>query len=469
MRSYTSVSCYLLITAVMGLGQAIQAADTTVAPATTPAGQTAAAGEAATKEASLPATQGAKDEIPWLIPYTDYRGDLWNRPALTGDWFGLRQDLMDHGMRLDVSLTQILQRNLSGGTKYEGSYQGGLDILFQLDTDKAGLWPGGWFRVKGEARYGQDNNFNTGAIMPVNFDALYPVPGRDEIELSEFNFTQFLATWVGVTLGRYSPRDANVFAHDETEQFLNTAFNINPVMLTTIPQTFLGAGVVLLPMKDVMLTTLVLDSEGKGDEYGFDTAFERGTSIFQQLEVGIKPFGLPGHQRIGWTWSDKSRVRLEQVTSDIVLDWIKYRLGLGDMPTLAHRGSDWSFFYDFDQYLYVVPGSKDRGIGVFGRFGMTDGVVSPIGSFYSLGVSGKGMIPGRDNDTFGVGYYYLAVSDKLGPILSKLANDEQGVEIYYNLAVTPWLHITPDLQIIDPARKSVDTTVVAGIRMKIDF
>ena len=46
---------------------------------------------------------------------------------------------------------------------------------------------------------------------------------------------------------------------------------------------------------------------------------------------------------------------------------------------------------------------------------------------------------------------------------------EQGVELYYNIAVTPWLHVTPDLQIISPAGKSVDTTVVAGLRVKIDF
>lgn len=41
--------------------------------------------------------------------------------------------------------------------------------------------------------------------------------------------------------------------------------------------------------------------------------------------------------------------------------------------------------------------------------------------------------------------------------------------MYYNIAITPWCHVTPDLQIIDPARSSVDTTVVAALRVKIDF
>ena len=410
------------------------------------------------------------DGMPWLVPWVDYRGDLWTRPALTGDWLGARQSLMDKGIRFDVSLTQIIQRNLAGGTDYRCGYQGGLDLTFRLDTGKAGLWPGGLLKIKAEARYGRDNNSNTGALMPVNFDSLYPVPGEDSMQLTEFNYTQFLAPWVGVTLGRYSPREVNVFSGDETEQFLNTAFNINPAYATTFPQTFLGAGVLLLPHEDIALTTLVLDAEGLAEECGFDTVFERGTSVFQQLDVGIRPFDLPGHQRVGWTWSDRSRFRLGQLTGDLIIDWIKFRLGLGERPTLAHAGSDWSFFYDFDQYLYVVPGSQDRGIGVFGRFGVTDGRVNPVEQFYSIGIGGKGMIPRRENDSFGVGYYYLDLSDKIGPITSRfLDNNEQGVELYYNIAVTPWLKITPDIQAIKPLRDGVDCTWVAGLRVKMEF
>lgn len=79
------------------------------------------------------------------------------------------------------------------------------------------------------------------------------------------------------------------------------------------------------------------------------------------------------------------------------------------------------------------------------------------------------MIPSRDNDSFGLGYYYLAISDEFPRVIERRTQDEQGVELYYNIAITPWLHITPDLQVIEPAREDVDATVVAGVRMKIDF
>ena len=69
-----------------------------------------------------------------------------------------------------------------------------------------------------------------------------------------------------------------------------------------------------------------------------------------------------------------------------------------------------------------------------------------------------------------MGYYYLDISDKIGPVLSRLLDDnEQGVEVYYNIAVTPWLKITPSLQAINPVRDGVDCTWVAGVRAKIDF
>ena len=108
-------------------------------------------------------------------------------------------------------------------------------------------------------------------------------------------------------------------------------------------------------------------------------------------------------------------------------------------------------------------------MGIQEVLGLSDEEMNPTEAFYSLGLGGKGMICGRENDTFGIGYYYLNITDKLPKLDQPRLDDEQGVEIYYNIAVTPWLHITPDIQIVNPASDRVDTTVVAGVRMKIDF
>jgi porin len=43
------------------------------------------------------------------------------------------------------------------------------------------------------------------------------------------------------------------------------------------------------------------------------------------------------------------------------------------------------------------------------------------------------------------------------------------MEVYYAITAAPWLHITPNFQIVDPANQFVDTALVAGVRVKIDI
>jgi porin len=149
------------------------------------------------------------------------------------------------------------------------------------------------------------------------------------------------------------------------------------------------------------------------------------------------------------------------------------------------ESGSWAFTYNFDQYLYEEAQDPAQGFGIFGRIGISDGKANPIHQFYSFGFGGKGLIPTRDRDRFGIGYYYMKISgdlrDTFPPLLRERVglDHEQGVELFYNIAVTPWLHVTPDLQFIDAARneaplvganrKAIHTAVVAGLRVKIDF
>ncbi|MBN1491494.1 MAG: carbohydrate porin [Phycisphaerae bacterium] len=64
----------------------------------------------------------------------------------------------------------------------------------------------------------------------------------------------------------------------------------------------------------------------------------------------------------------------------------------------------------------------------------------------------------------------LNFSDDLPGMLGM--NAEQGVELFYNIEVTPWLHVTPDLQIIvDPGGGAGDrdVAIVYGLRMQMSL
>jgi porin len=246
----------------------------------------------------------------------------------------------------------------------------------------------------------------------------------------------------------------------------------------TCPNSTLGAGVIILPTKDpkqAIISMMVMDSNGKANRSGFDTAFEGNNTYAIEGRVRTDFFGMTGHQLVGYTYSGKDFSSLDQSMRFIL-----------ENGGIKKEDDSWSFFYNFDQYLYEPK--KEQGVGIFGRFGASDGDANPFHYFYSLGVSGKGVIPGRPLDEFGIGSYYIDVSNpKFTGILKdrEILRDEYGVEVYYNFAITPWMKLTPDIQVIRPAqeerlkidsehlllseKKDVDTATIVGLRLQVVF
>ena len=114
-------------------------------------------------------------------------------------------------------------------------------------------------------------------------------------------------------------------------------------------------------------------------------------------------------------------------------------------------------------------GKRLQGVGVFGRVGYADGDVNPLEWTFALGLAGRGIIPERDNDTFGIGSYYGLVSDNISGLTERLSDDYWGFEAYYNIEFTPWLHVTPNFQVTDPFLDAVDKAYVLGFRAKLDL
>ena len=115
----------------------------------------------------------------------------------------------------------------------------------------------------------------------------------------------------------------------------------------------------------------------------------------------------------------------------------------------------------------LIPATPARGWGLFGRAGIADDEANPLHWFLSFGIGGHNPHRGHEADTFGAGWFVAGTSDEIGPIIEATLGpiqDGHSVELYYNWQATPWLNITPDLQVIVPARGNIDTALVAGIR-----
>jgi porin len=277
-------------------------------------------------------------------------------------------------------------------------------------------------------------------------------PAIDEIILPHLYFTQFFGDRFAVVIGKLDTTggDANEFAHGRgDDKFMNLAFSFNPVVITLAPYAPLGMSLLFFPHKDVIYSFAVVDTQGPPNTTGFSTLFQDPTTLTNEVRVTVRPFGLTGHQLLGTAWANKPFTLLPQDRRTIIRNIL-----LG--TPLETTSNNWAVYYNFDQYLYQDEHNPTRGFGIFFRAGVSNPRTSAFQQFYSFGFGGKGIIPGRENDRFGIGYYYLKFSNDIPSGLRRLVSldHEQGAELFYNFEIFPWLHVTPDLQIISPSRKT---------------
>jgi porin len=450
---------------------------------------------------ALLVASGSSLAQPYAVPPT-WGGDFASRPRLTGGWGGERDQLGAKGVVLDVDLTATPMTVLSGGKSTGGDTWGNADYTLNVDTQKLGLWPGGFLNISADTSFGTALN-NSGAIVPINTANLIPAPNEHTTALMGATFMQFLSTKFGVFLGKIDTLSSarQEFYGDYQTQFLNAAFNF-PMTTAQVPISAFGGGLMVLPKENITASVVALSSDGTPTDNNIGDAFSNGTMLVGSVAVIIKPFGLVGHQDVSFLWSDQNRFSLEQDPSNLGLLLLQSRFPrLGNPgPILAdilnqyfpdlgppvppnREGSSWAVGYAFDQYLWQPAGDPKHGIGVFFSIGISDGNPNAIKDAFLIGVSGKG-VPGRPDDSFGLAFARSQFSSAFVPFLRENIDigleREDAFEAYYNFAITGWLSATADLQVIDPALKkalnssgaslmNVDTAVIAGIRFRMRF
>ncbi len=147
------------------------------------------------------------------------------------------------------------------------------------------------------------------------------------------------------------------------------------------------------------------------------------------------------------------------------------RVITGNLP-IATTDESWVVWWSGAQYLYQDPCDPMKGWGLFGRVGTSKGETNLIELFMNFGIGGQSPFRGRENDLFGIGWFYNRFSDELGPIATtalSIGSSAQGVEMYYNYAVTPYFRLTLDLQVVEPALSQADTALILGVRTQIVF
>ena len=172
-----------------------------------------------------------------------------------------------------------------------------------------------------EGNFTNSVNGLTGALNPVNTNQIFPMPTGDNLNVPNVSFMQFFSPYAAVVLGKLAlltptSGDMNEFAHGKGDtQFMNGAFNINPVTLYDVPYSALGAGLIILPTKDphaAIVGFSVLQSNGKASTSGFDDLHWNQLTFVGEARVRTDFFGLTGHQLIGGGYSNKTFTSLDQ-------------------------------------------------------------------------------------------------------------------------------------------------------------
>lgn len=390
-------------------------------------------------------------------------GDLWSRPQLTGNWFGSRDDLAARGLTFFGDITQYYQGVTTGGMARQFEYGGRGDYLIDVDSEKLGLWQGGRLDLRGETRLGQDTNQIDGTVALSNFAMALPRPNQNVTALTGVQYTQALSENVSVFAGKLNILDGTPAAYAQGRRlnyFFNAAMQSNLTRVFLLPST-LGAGLTVRDEIEPVFNFYLLDTHFTPTTSGFSTLFANGVVMYGEYRLRTNWFDLPGHSSLGFLYSTATRTALDS-NPYVVLPGIV----AGTPPPT--KDSAWTALYRFDQVLHADADDQQHNWTLNGDVGLSDGNPNPIRWFANLALVGASPIRSRASDIIGIGYYHLGVSSL--PILTTLGlGAENGVELFYNMAVTPWFHVTPDLQVLDPAQRHTATALLVGIRARVSF
>jgi len=110
-----------------------------------------------------------------------------------------------------------------GKSEGSGGGWGNAILTLNVDTQKAGLWAGGSFKVQTVTSFGHSIIQDTGAIVPANLAWILPSIEPDT-GLQELTYTHFFSPHFGMFLGKINTiAPTNVLHGDYTTGFLYTA------------------------------------------------------------------------------------------------------------------------------------------------------------------------------------------------------------------------------------------------------
>jgi porin len=426
-----------------------------------------------------------------------------SRSNLLGDMGGLRTTLGNYGVSLGLQELSEVLGNVTGGVRRGFDYDGLTEMSLGIDTAKAFGWEGGTFNVSALQIHGRD--LSTDNLL--SLQTASGIEAERATRLWELWYQQaFLSGAVDVKIGQQSI-DQEFIVSQYAGTFVNTAFGWPTLPSFDLyaggpayPLSSLGVRLRAHPTDDITVLAGVFDDNPGGGPFSADgqrldasgTTFNLNTGALWiaelqyalnqpavgQLTRPNQPTGLPGTYKLGF-WYDSGHL------PDQLFDTLGLPLSAAASSGAArpHDGN-YSIYAVVDQLVWRPGPTSGEGIGMFARvMGAPESDRNLITMSANAGLTWRGALPGRDNDTFGLGMGFAKVSSRAAA-LDRAAGlpartGETYLELTYQYQVAPWWTLQPDVQyvfnpgggILNPVNptKKVGDEAIVGIRTTIAF
>ncbi len=331
----------------------------------------------------------------------------------------------------------------------DAEFGGKIDALVRIDLEKLGLWKGISFKTHPELILGNTVNKMDGSFLAQNTALSYPGQHEgDKFDLTSAYIQQNFGKATFIQLGKINAIDfggTNPFTGGiGLERFEHIALASVPSGLTH--PSVLGS---LFYKKSDNFRYILAVYEAKNiiDQTGFEKPFSEGTTFLADFAIDVTIAGKKGLHAFTGIYSNKDGT---------------------DFTTGQKTNSRFYIGYVFNQYLVQSKENPKKGWGIFGQTGFSDANPTIFDMSFLFGIGGTRLFRKRDNDNWGVAYYRYSLSNdfiEANQLYRGIVfENEEGLELFYDVALKPWFSIGTDLQFINSPIKENESSVFWGFR-----
>lgn len=390
--------------------------------------------------------------------------DLLERERLTGDWWGLRTDLEDHGITIDGHALLEWTAVLDGGVRRQGSLRNLVSFDLDVDLEKLiGLPRTSAFLQFAYVNPESGGSRDTGDIqVHSNIEADVQLNDIFELWIEHRAWEDRLRLKVGKI-------DANSeFAFAEVAgDFSHSSAGLSPTVfaMPTYPDSAMGFN---------LFAEVLRDDEN-------DLSLTLGYAIYDgALAVDGVPTGRRGPASFFDDEFSDDHIHFGQLellwNTDELRSASRGRASLG----IWHHDGDFArfdggmecgttgFFLTVEQRLTTFGPDEAGSLIAFLQAGLADDAVSDVGGHLAGGLVIEAPFEDRPADRAGIYASWAALSDEP---MAGFSEDEIAFDLYYRFQLTPWSFVQPELMFIaNPGGGgTLDDAWLFGLRFGIDF